>query len=499
MGTQSGGLRTPPAPLAFRDWLVGKTITNINNTEQRYHVLDLTGAGGNARIYKAQDLANDKRVVSLKFAPPMEEIIRSEGKTRAGDTKKRLYERFVREAETLARLSHPSRQHPNIVTVYGGGGIRVEGHDEALPYMVMEHIEGLSLAQLIEQAIAQGKPISWSVAQDITLQVCAALNVVHHDKIYDRDVKPDNIMLKLDGDRYRVKLIDFGSVMLSNVNTITMDTTVGTLQYMSPEQLNRSHEVGAPSDLYSLSCTLYQMLTGSVPFPQEELPTLMTAITVTPPESPRKRVPDRGIPRDVCRTILKALEKKPDDRYKDAWAFAAAISSCTWNDKGPHKRLHPVLWFEKHPRIRLLSIGAAGLIVAGGTFDVYHHFKVRHDTAVMESQQHAASVARPPLASTTTTPLLNNLPAAPGESTRAPLASQPVPRPESTVVTPAASTPPAKAPPSNIHKIKKTTKTLKKPPQPKKDTLGASAKPDNGPFHPYLRYRTPAPDSPGRK
>lgn len=463
---RSSGPLKNQRPIDLKDPLIGQTVFNKHNDAEKYRIEAMLGAGGNAKIYKATDLANN-RIVSLKFAPTLEDIMRSEGsKTKANERKDQIYARFIREAETLAKLSRPDYRHPHVILVYGGGGVEIQGATGVLPYMAMEYIDGLSLAQLLEQG-----PILWPVAQDILLQVCDALSYVHGEGILHRDIKPDNIMLTLKEDkRYQAKLIDFGSVRLSDVATITMDTTVGTMRYISPEQLNRSQEVTAQSDVYSLGCTMYEMVTGSVPFTHPDLYQLTAAIIKESPDSPRKRVPDRGIPRKLCPIILRALEKKPEKRYHDVRGFAAAISSVKWNDKGSHKRPHPILWLEKHPRTFALAIGATALMATGTGFYLYNHF-FRMPNAVAQS---ISIQVVPPIKAKN--PLLDSQPVVPSESTH--VAPPEVPKPESTAVVPEQQKKPTL---KSYHKRSHMPAVQSKP----KDT----AKPKSGFLTPSPRYR----------
>ncbi len=514
-----------------KDPFVGLTLPNYYHPEEKFLIMDLLGES-NARIFKAKNLLHD-RIVSLKIAPTLQEIMSkgNMGSTEAAKQQEDVYMRFEQEARVLKRISYPPLGHMNVVKIFGAGGIEVKGNTKPVPYMEMEFIDGPSLSQFLQSLAEQGKPLLWDVAESFMFQACSAVAYVHQNKILHRDIKPSNLLIRLvkaeEGGEllgYHVTLIDFGSVLLQDARTMTMTgTAIGTPFYMSPEQLDNSHNITVRSEIYSLGCILYELLTGRVPFFAETVAALSKAISYNEVESPRRVAPDRGIPSDLCRIVLKALEKKPEDRYDNVLRFEADIESCIWDDKGPRKRLHPVLWFEnhplawlkKHPRIFASAIGAAGLIVAGSTFDVYHHFKVRHDAAVMESQQHAASVARPPPASTTTTPLLDNLPAAPGESAHTPLASQPVPRPESTAVGSADSLKPkpdtlpqAKAPAkhSKPHNLKKFVK-----PPPKKQPATKEQKsswitpaqlyrtPDTPRHKVYSRYELTSPDSSGKK
>jgi serine/threonine protein kinase len=477
--SEKAGLPLPSTPisktLARMDPLIGKNIFNSANAEEGYVIDSLQGRGGMGRVYLARTLAKNE-LRALKFAPTLDEIscTISNCDTKPEDKKSDIDKRFMQEAETLIKLNHP-----NIVRAYSCGGVKLEGGTEPVPgliYMAMEYINGMSLAQLLEKG-----HVLWPVAQNIVLHVCDALTYAHERGIIHRDIKPGNIMLRETGDgKYDPLLIDFGSIRVPGTSVLTMDSDIiGTLHYMSPEQLNSSHNVGPASDIYGLGSVLYEVLAGkgNVPFDAEELGTLINAISKDKPVSPRKRAPDRRIPRRLNAIILKTLGKKPKRRYFDVRALGAAISSCKWKDRGPRKR---------NPFLRWAAIvGLTAITGTGLAFGPYAYMRMRHPPV------HAAQAAPMPLAAPAEklpdslmhadTAKLDTIPAA-----QAAKHQDSVPRADTLVRDTGKS---CIAPP-DTHIAKKPAKTPKKmPSHPKKD---ANKNSDKGSWiTPSNRYSTP--------
>src|SRR5213594_300627 len=201
-------------------------------------ILAFIGKGGMGAVYKARQPSLD-RFVALKILP---------SQTASGPG---FAERFNREARALARLSHP-----NIVAVHEFG------QANGLPFFIMEFVDGLNLRQL-EQA---GK-LSPREALQIVPQICEALQFAHDEGIVHRDIKPENILFDKKG---RVKIADFGIAKIMGRGAVGITLTglhevMGTLYYMAPEQMKRSHSVDHRADLYSLGVVFYEMLTGELP------------------------------------------------------------------------------------------------------------------------------------------------------------------------------------------------------------------------------------------
>jgi len=214
-------------------------------------------------------------------------------------------ERFFREAETAGRLTHP-----NIVTIYDAG----EEHD--LCYIAMEFLKGKDLVGHTKQPnlLPPDKVLS------IVERVGDALGYAHGMGIVHRDIKPANIMYELESDT--VKVTDFGIARITDSSKTKTGMVLGTPSYMSPEQL-AGKKIDGRSDLFSLGVTLYQMLSGRLPFEGESMTQLMFAIANNP--HPPIREINAALPEWVVEIVDKALAKDYEKRYQNGAEFAAAI------------------------------------------------------------------------------------------------------------------------------------------------------------------------------
>jgi len=251
----------------------------------RYEVGQLLGAGGMAEVYEGHDRLLARRV-AIK-------VLLSQY---AHDPA--FLARFRREAQAAASLSHP-----NIVAVYDTGS-----QDDTW-FIVMEYVAGRTLKDVI---IAEG-PAHPARAAEICADVASALASAHARGVIHRDVKPANVMLTTDG---KVKVMDFGIARASAVPSITQTAAVvGTAQYIAPEQA-QGLEVDARSDLYALGCCLYEMLTGQVPFTGPTPVAIAYRHVREDPTPPRMLNPD--VPESLELVTLKAMAKRPEDRYQTA-------------------------------------------------------------------------------------------------------------------------------------------------------------------------------------
>jgi serine/threonine-protein kinase len=251
----------------------------------RYLIIRKLGAGGMANVYLAADQELGRRV-AIKILD--DRHARDE----------QFVERFRREAQNAAGLSHPS-----IVSIYD------RGEAEGTYYIAMEHVEGRTLKELL---VARG-PSPLGIAIDYTRQILSALRFAHRNGIVHRDIKPHNVIVDGEG---RVKVMDFGIARAGAASQMTeAGSIIGTAQYLSPEQA-RGAPVDQTSDLYSTGIVLYELLTGSVPFTGEtpvEIAMKHLSQAPVPPSSHRPEVP-----RDLDYVVLRALAKDPSDRYHSA-------------------------------------------------------------------------------------------------------------------------------------------------------------------------------------
>jgi serine/threonine protein kinase/TolB-like protein/Tfp pilus assembly protein PilF len=267
----------------------------LGRTLGHYRILHQLGAGSGGEVYVAEDLKLARKV-AVKLIPPQ---LAAEPES---------LERFEREARVLAALNHPS-----IVTIYS-----VEEVD-GIRFLAMELVEGKTLSALIPPA-----GLSFPEFMEIAVPLVEALSGAHEHGITHRDLKPANIMVS---DQGRVKILDFGLAKLRREESglggssgfeksITQQgMLLGTLQYMSPEQVE-GKEVDPRSDLFSVGIILHEMITGQRPFRGETGPSLISSIFRDDPPSVLDSRPD--LPGELEPIIFRCLEKNPDDRYQTA-------------------------------------------------------------------------------------------------------------------------------------------------------------------------------------
>lgn len=251
---------------------------------RRYRVIEKIGSGGMADVYKAVDEVLG-RTVAVKVLHPRY----------ASDPN--FVARFRQEAQAAANLSHP-----NIVNMYDWG------RDGETYYIVMEYVNGTDLKSLVTQR----GPLDPMKAAEYGQQVCAALSVAHGYDIIHRDIKPHNLVLTPDG---TIKVMDFGIARAGNTTMTQTGSVLGTAQYISPEQA-QGKPLGATSDLYSLGVTLYELVTGTLPFDADTPVATALAQVNQEPVPPRQVRP--SVPPALEAVIMRAMRKSPADRYSSA-------------------------------------------------------------------------------------------------------------------------------------------------------------------------------------
>lgn len=269
----------------------------------RYVLLDQIGHGGMGRVYLARDTRLG-RPVAIKVL------------SRERSQSPRALARFRREARVGAQL-----QHENLIRVYD------EGEYGGMPYLVMEYIEGRTVAQLI----AEQGPLDPRAAADLARQVALGLDHLHQKGLLHRDVNPANILVDRDG---TAKLTDLGLAIDLNdaEDVVTRDgATVGTFDYISPEQARNPRQIDTRSDIYSLGCSLYQMIAGRVPFPAQSLPEKLFAHQSAQAEPLTSLAP--GTPEGLDAVVRKMMAKSPADRYARPADAARALEPFARNTK----------------------------------------------------------------------------------------------------------------------------------------------------------------------
>jgi serine/threonine protein kinase len=264
----------------------------------KYRLLEHIATGGMGMVYKAVDESLG-RIVALKvLAPDL-------------TSNTTLIERFIREGRHAARLSHK-----NIVTLFESD--EADGHR----YLAMEYIEGFDLATYIERK-GQLDP---EEARRLLIQAAKALEHAFAQGVTHRDIKPSNFLLANDEGRCRVKLTDFGLARLvndSNFRVTRADTTVGTVDYISPEQARDSAAADIRSDIYSLGCTFYHMLAGHPPFSEGGLAERVYKHIAADPPDIRRINPQ--VPAAMWAVLKRMLAKAPDTRYQTPTELIAAL------------------------------------------------------------------------------------------------------------------------------------------------------------------------------
>ncbi len=296
-------------------------MTETSVAGGRYRLERPLGHGGMASVYLARDSELDRPVAVKLLA-----------ENAAGDDG--LRERFVREARLAARLSHP-----NIVSVFDAG------EDGGRPYIVMEHVEGETLAELLA---GRGR-LPADEARGLALQAARGLAHAHAAGLVHRDIKPQNLLLRDEG---TLKIADFGIARAAEGTALTQAGTVlGTAAYLAPEQA-LGEEATPAADVYSLGAVLYELLTGKPPYEFESLADLADKQRRHAIAPVRELAPD--VPRDLEDIVMRCLARNP--AYRPASAAELERELGPANAEPPTERLTA----PREPSRRLLWLGAVG-------------------------------------------------------------------------------------------------------------------------------------------
>jgi len=280
-----------------------------------YRIVEQIGAGGMGEVYLAED-TKLKRNVALKFLPS--HLCQDED----------CRERFKREAQAVAKLSHPNVVHIYEVSEYQG-----------CPFFAMEHVEGQSLREF-----SAGKDPSIEQILELGIQICEGLNAAHEKGVTHRDIKPSNILIDSHG---RAKIVDFGLASVVGTDQITKTgSTLGTIGYMSPEQI-QGEGVDQRSDLFSFGVVLYELITKQSPFKRDAEAATLKAVCDDLPE-PLARFKS-GLPDDVQHVVTKLLEKDPSHRYQSAAGVISDLkrmtaASTSVTTPAPRSRRSSIIW-----------------------------------------------------------------------------------------------------------------------------------------------------------
>jgi len=347
----------------------------------RYEILGRLGQGSMGVVYLGKDPYINRKV-SIKISRPAADV--------KGEKADKYRERFFLEAQSAGRL-----MHPNIVSIYDAGMYK------DFCYITMEYIDGPTL----EKSCHKDSLLPISKVVEVIFEACNALDYAHKRGVVHRDIKPSNIMLNKAGE---VRITDFGIAQIKSEQTASKGI-IGSPSYMSPEQV-KEEPVEDKSDIFSLGCVFYELLTGEKAFPGENYFSIMYKITNEDPLSIRQHRPE--LPEILAKIAMKALAKDPSQRYQTCMDFAydlrvalRGLKGVTTSDKVESvvDYIHSVPFFESFTKEHVKEIlGASNVIrvlkgkvvVLEGEIDDSFYIILSGTASVRKATQPIATIQR---------------------------------------------------------------------------------------------------------